>query len=313
MSKRSYLILILLLVVMNIVAGFWYLAARIESSGDSRDLFESQVDSAQVLNADTISEMNVPDVFRMFGRDKSFVSNRPAEHGGNTAYFTSVKHIKLRWPESVNGNDSLPALERALLEKMFATPAAMSLDHAVTQELSAPTFNTSHAIGYHTVAKAPSTSSTHSNVSTLLAFPIMTSMRLLVMQVERRRFDGHETTVTDSYVHYDRGMQRVLTKKEIFDNGSDAKLLAVINQKVDHLNQEKHLGLSHATQLPTEFMAKRKGILFLFPTGTIANPSEGVTEVFVDYETLTPLFTPLFQRLVADNEGYWDYKPLPLD
>ena len=60
-------------------------------------------------------------------------------------------------------------------------------------------------------------------------------------------------------------------------------------------------------------MARRKGILFLFAVGAIAPPTEGTVEVFVDYDTLKPLFTQLFQRLVADNEGYWDYKPLTID
>lgn len=310
MSKRTYLILILLLVVVDIVAGFWYLAARIESSGDSRDLFDTRGDSTQVLDADTISELNVPDVFRMFARDTAFVSNYPAEKGGYR--FTSVKHIKLRWPESVNGSDSLDALERALLGKMFST-SATSLSRAVAEELGKPTFNTSLSTGYHTVSKAPAVQATYSNVSTLLVFPVITSMRLLVMQVERRSYNGIETTLAKSYVHYDRGMQRVLTRAEVFAADTDAKLLSAINAKIDILNRDKHLNLSHASQLPSEFMARRKGILFFFDKGILAGVKEDEVEVFVDYDDLRPLFTPLFQRLVADNGGYWDYKPITID
>ena len=312
MSKRTYLILILLLVVVDIVAGFWYLAARIEASGNSMNLFEHGSDSTQVMAADTLSELNVADVFRKFSRDTCYVSNLPAEKGEAGSYFTSVKHIRLRRPESVNGNDSLEALERALLAKMFSTDRT-SLTFAVSQELGKPTFNTANNVPYHAVAKAPSSHSKYSNVSTLLAFPIMTSLRLLVMQVQRKRYNGIETVVTNAYVHYDRATQRVLAQGDIFDRERDEQLLKTLNSKIDRLNLEQHLRLTSATQLPTEFMAKRKGILFLFPTGSIADPAEGTIEVFVDYDALKPMFTPLFKQLLDDNEGYWDYKPLPVD
>ncbi|MBQ7691311.1 MAG: hypothetical protein IJT30_09020 [Muribaculaceae bacterium] len=309
MSKRTYFIIILLLVVVDIVAGFWYLAVRIEAGVDGLDLFQSQADSTQVVAADTISELNVPDVFRSFSRDTFFVSNQLADKAIPTSRFTSVKRIRLRWPEQVNGNDSLPSLERALLEKMFATDRT-SLTFAVSQELGKPTFNTTHQVAYHTVAKAPATLSKYSNVSTLLAYPIMTSMRLLVMKVERKRYNGIETTTSAAYVHYDRGLQRVLAKGDIFDSENDPKLLELINSKIDRLNLEQHLNLSQATQLPTEFMAKRKGILFVFATGVIADPADGPIEVFVDYSDLQTVFTPLFKKLVEDNDGFWDYKPL---
>ena len=309
MSKRTYFIIILLLVVIDIVAGFWYLAVRIEAGGNGIDLFDPRADSTQVTAADTISELNVPDVFRTFSRDTFFVSNLPADKMVSSSHFTSVKRIRLRWPEQVNGNDSLALLERALLEKMFATDRT-SLTFAVSQELGKPTFNTTHQVSYHTVAKAPTTQSKYSNVSTLLTYPIMTSMRLLVMKVERKRYNGIETTTTTAYVHYDRGLQRVLAKGDIFDSENDPKLLELINSKIDRLNLEHKLNYSQATQLPTEFMAKRNGILFVFATGVITDPAEGPIEVFVDYKTLQPVFTPLFKKLVEDNEGFWDYKPL---
>ncbi len=312
MSKRTYLILILLLVVVDIVAGFWYLAVRIETNGNSVDIFGQPPETGPVMEADTISETNIPDVFRMFSRDTFFMSNQPADKSLPSSYFTSVKHIRLRWPESINGNDSLVTLEHALLEKMFSTDRT-SLSFAINQELGKPTFNTAHNIAYHSVASAPASHSKYSNESSLLVYPILTSMRLLVMEVERQRYNGIETVKSRAYVHYDRGRQRVLAQGDIFDRENESLLLETINKKINRLNLEQKLNLNQASQVPREFMAKHKGCLFIFPTGSIAPPNEGPTEVFIGYDELMPLFTPLFKTLVEENEGYWDYKPLSIN
>lgn len=311
MSKRSLFILILLLAVIDIVAAFWYLAARIETSGDSRDFFELRSDSVPATLADTISDINVPDSFMIAERHAYYVSSEPAVKGDLSTYFSCVKRVKVRWPKSVNGSADIASLHRALLDKMF-TSGAIDLERSVSQYLAQVSFTSSHELSYKQVDRCPTPQSSYAYESVTLAYPVMTSMRLLVMGVDKIVFNGIEHTVNSAFVHYDRSTHRLLTKKDIFAADDDV-LLGIVNAKIDLLNKEKNMHLSRGTALPAEFQAKARGISFYFPTGILAAPNEGPIEIFVDYKTLNVVFTPSFQQLVHDNDGFWDYKRLTAD
>lgn len=308
MSKRSLLILILLLAVIDIVAGFWYLAARIETSGDSRDIFSMRDDSITAVLADTISEINVPDSFMIAERHAYYVSNEPAVKNDVSTYLSCVKRVKIRWPKSVNGSDDIASLHRALLHKMFAS-GVVDLEDAVGQYLSLPVFTSSQEVGYKRVDGRPTPQEAFGYESTILAYPVMTSMHLLVMGVDKIIKNGNERVTHNAYVHYDRSTHRLLNKSDIFA-ATDDVILGIINAKIDLLNQEKDLHLEHSMAMPSEYQAKARGISFHFPAGIVAAPSAGPVELFVDYKTLNVVFTQPFRQLVSDNEGYWDYKHL---
>lgn len=311
MSKRSLLILILLLAIIDIVAAFWYLAARIEASGDSRDLFEMRSDTTNVATADTISETNVPDSFMIAERHAYYVSSKPAVKSDLSTYFTCVKRVKVRWPKSVNGSEDIVPLYRALLDKMF-TSGSVNLEYAINQELAQPKFTSSHELEYKTVKKRPSPQPSYAYQYDILAYPVMTSMRVLVMGVEKREYNGIERTNRNAFIHYDRATHQLLTWKDVFESDNTV-LLGLINSKIDALNSEKTTHLEHAMAMPAEFQIKAKGICFHFPAGIVAEPNEGPIEVFIDYKTLNTVFTPKFKQLVRDNEGFWDFKRLTFD
>ena len=308
MSKRSLLIIIMLLTIVDIVAAFWYLAVRIETSGDSRDLFSIRTDTTQVQEADTISDINVPDTFMMAERHTYFVSVHPAVKGDNTTYYACTMRVKVRWPQSVNGSDNVKSLEQAMMTKMFGTKCS-SLDQGIAMFLAKPTFNAPNEIEHKVITQRPTPKPAYASRRTIIAFPVMTSMRLLVMGIEKHDHIGDEQSMHSAFVHYDRGMHRVLNKKDIFQR-NDAAIMAIINKKIDALNT---IQLKHADSFPDEFQAKEKGICFHFAPGALADPAEGPIEIFVDYGSLRSVFTPAFKQLVDTNEGFWDYKHLSLD
>ena len=311
MSKRSLLILILLLAIIDIVAAFWYLAARIEASGDSRDLFEMRSDTTNVATADTISDTNVPDSFMIAERHAYYVSREPAVKSDQSTYFTCVKRVKVRWPKSVNGSEDIVSLYRALLDKMF-NPGTVNLEYAINQELAQPKFTSSHELEYKTVEKRPNPQPSYAYQYDILAYPVMTSMRVLVMGVEKVEYNGIERSRRNAFVHYDRAIHKLLTWKDVFASDNTV-ILGLINNKIEALNLEKNIQLEHAIAMPTEFQIKPKGICFHFPAGVVAAPNEGPIEVFIEYKTLNTVFTQGFKQLVRDNEGFWDYKPLTFD
>ena len=312
MTKRTLLIIIALLVIVDIVAAFWYLSARLEASGAGFDIFNMTDDNRTVTVADTIIESTLPDTFVVMEKRAYFISTSLAVKSNPQSHFTSAKHVKVRWPQSVNGNDNITVFHKALLDKMFGFGTS-DINLAINQAMSKPTFNSAYPMGYRTLASPPPTQPTYSNTQTMLVYPLMTSFRLLVMAIDDKQYNGIETQHTMRFVHYDRNQHVVITANDVFITGSQQALLGMINSKINALNAEKNLKLSHASQVPAEFSAQRKGIIFHFPAGTLNVANEGETEIFIDYSTLQPVFTPSFKQLVKDNGGYWDYKRLTLD
>ena len=139
MSKRNLVIIIALLVIIDIAAAFWYLSLRIEASGESHDLWQRSDDTTATV-ADTLTTTSVPDTFDVQDFHTYYVSRTPAVRGDENSYYTCVKRVKVRWPVSVNGNDSLPALEQALLNCMFGK-AGGNLSFAAAQWTQLPKFN----------------------------------------------------------------------------------------------------------------------------------------------------------------------------
>lgn len=307
MSKRNLVIIIALLAIVDIAAAFWYLSLRIEASGESRELWQ-HADTA-VSVADTVVSESVPDKFSISEHHAYYVSSSPAVRDNADTYYVCVKQVTLRWPVSINGNDSLPLLDRALRESLFGGSTA-SLQTAVQNWLTQPKFSIAALTDYKQIDRQPKLVGQYAHCEQLLAFPILTSLRLLVMQVEQRTRDGQDNTMARRYLHYDRVKQSVLSRNDIFELGKDAVLLSLINDKIERLNQEKQLQLERAAKTANEFRATRTGIVFEYPAGELAPISEGIVEIHVDYPTIGVTLTQNFKNLLNLNDGYWRYKPL---
>ena len=309
MTKKNLIIVILLLAVIDLMAAGWYTARRIEASGRSQNLFDQRDSTEVIAMADTVTSANQADVFdKPQHNTYYFTAKSPAIKGDESSYYTSTKHVKVRWPLKVNGNDDLTELNKELIKKAFDNSQS-TLKDARYMFLNNPSFNKPVGDDYRTLVKAPRVFPVYGNVSQVLVFPYMTSQRLLVMEIEKVEYNGTMTVENTSYVHYDRMQQRVLSRLDILvaDVDKESKLLKLINKKIDTLNKgraENNL-LQHALNVPAEVRCGKDGIVFQFKHGSI---SSGPIDILLDYDRLEPYLTKEFKLLQESNEGYWIYK-----
>ena len=318
MTKKNLIIVIVLLALIDLVAAGWYTSRLIESSGKSQNFF-GQRDSTEVIAmADTVTSASQADVFDELQHNTYyFIANTPAVAGNNNSCYTSIKHVKVRWPKKVNGDEELTELNKELIKKAFDNNQSQLKDARYTY-LNTPEFNKPIGDDYRTLVKAPTIYPTYGNVSQVLVYPQMTSQRLLVMEIDKVVYDGSSTDKSSTYVHYDRQKGRVLSRMDILqaDAGLENKLLKVINKKIDDLNRGRgdDRKLQHAMNVPADICCGKKGITFLFKPGSIY---DGNIEIQVDYDKLEPFFTPEFKQMQANNEGFKifddDIKPEPIN
>ena len=309
MTKKNLIIVIILLAIIDLVAAGWYMSRRIEASGRSQSLFDTR-DSTQVIaEADTVATASQADQFTPVQINSYyFVSNNPAIQGDETSYYTSTKHVKVRWPLKVNGNDELTELNRELIKKAFGNAQSQMKDARYVY-MKSPNFNRPvDEDEYRTLVKAPKVFPVYGNVSQVLVYPYMTSQRLLVMEIDKVEYNGSTTIENSTYIHYDRIQQRLLSRLDILvaDVNKETKLLKLINNKIDELNRgrsEDNL-LQHALNVPAEVRCSRKGIVFQYKSGII---SSSPIEILVDYGKLEPFLTEEFKQMQENNEGYWVY------
>ena len=313
MTKKNLIIVIILLAIIDLVAMGWYMSRRIEASGKSQNLFEQRDSTEVIAMADTVSTASQADVFEK-EQDNTyyFIANSSNIPGDESSYYTSTKHVKVRWPKKINGNDELDALNKELIKKAFGNSQSKMKDARYVY-LNTPNFNKPLSEDeYHTVVKAPRVYPVYGNVTQVLVFPYMTSQRLLVMEIDKVEYNGSSNIETSSYIHYDRQNQRILSRLDILmaDMDKENKLLKLVNKKIDDLNRGRgdENRLQHALNVPAEICCRTKGILFQFGPGII---SSNPIEILVEYDKIKPFLTKEFELLVDNNDGYWVYKEVP--
>ena len=108
MTKRNLIIVIILLSVIDLVAAGWYMSRRIEASGRSQNLFEQRDSTEVIAMADTVTNASQADVFDKEQHNTYyFIANTPSIPGDNSSRYASIKHVKVRWPKKINGDDEL--------------------------------------------------------------------------------------------------------------------------------------------------------------------------------------------------------------
>ena len=309
MTKKNLIIVIILLAIIDLVAAGWYMSRRIEASGRSQDLFEKRDSTEAIAEADTVTNASQADLFdKLELKSYYYIANSPTIKGDETSYYTSTKHVKLRWPLKINGNDELVELEKELIKKAFGNGQAKMKD-ARNAFLNTPQFNKPRGDDYRSLVKAPTVYPVYGNVSQVLVYPYMTSQRLLVMEIDKVEYNGNSTTEGTAYVHYDRMQQRVLSRLDILvaDVEKENKLLKLINSKIDELNKGRadENKLQHALNVPAEIRCGKRGVVFQYQHGII---SSSPIEILIDYDKLQPFFTEEFKQMQEHNDGYWIYK-----
>lgn len=312
MTKKNLIITIILLAVIDLLAAGWYMSRRIEASGKSQSLFDQRDSTEVIAMADTVTSASQADVFDKEQHNTYyFIANSPNIHGDETSYYTSIKHVKVRWPKKINGNDSPEELNKELIRKAFGNSQSQLKD-ARYMYLNTPSFNKPIGSDYHTLSKAPRIYPMYGNVSQVMVYPYMTSQRLLVMEIDKVEYNGNTTLENTTYVHYDRQNQRLLSRVDILmtDVEKETKLLKTINKKIDELNRGRgeDRQLQHALNVPAEICCRKNGILFQFKQGTI---SSSPIDIMIDYDKVKDFLTKDFELLVDNNDSYWVYKQKP--
>mgnify|MGYP006873041516 CR=1 FL=1 len=102
MTKKNLIIVIILLTIIDLVAAGWYMSRRIEASGRSQSLFEQRDSTEVIAMADTVTDARQADEFdKLQHNTYYYIANSPAIDNDNTSYYTSIKHVKLKWPVKV--------------------------------------------------------------------------------------------------------------------------------------------------------------------------------------------------------------------
>ena len=318
MTKRNLIITIILLSVIDLLAAGWYMSRQIEAGGKSQSLFDQRDTTEYIAEADTITTTSQADLFDELQHNTYyFIANTPSIAGDNSSRYTSIKHVKVRWPNKVNGNNDLHDLDKELISKAFGN-AQSKMKDARYVYLNTPSFNKPIGDDYQKLTSAPTIVPVYGNVSQVLVYPYMTSHNLLVMEIDKVEYNGNTNSETSSFVHYNRMKQRVLSRLDILvaDVDKENKLLKVINKKIDELNKGRSddKRLQHALNVPAEICCSKKGILFQYRHGTI---SDSPIEVLIEYDQLEPFFTEEFKQLQAQNKDYKIYddgiKPEPIN
>jgi len=309
MTKKNLIIVIILLSVIDLVAAGWYMSRRIETGNKGDSLFGGRDSTDVITEADTVVTTNVADVFDKEQHNAYYyIGNTPAVGGDKSTCYTSIKHVKVRWPQSINGNEEIEELNKALISKAFGNSHSQLKDARYVY-LNTPTFNKPMGDDYHSSVKAPRIVPIYGNVSQVLVYPYMTSQRLLVMKVDKVEYNGHATVEDNYFIHYDRVRHRVLSRIDILtaDVSKENQLLMPIHKKIDNLNRSRGDSnrLQHALNVPAELCCSSKGILFQFRQGSI---SSGPVEVQIDYDDVKPYLTERFAQMLANNEDYHIYK-----
>ena len=319
MTKRNLIITIILLTIIDALAAGWYISRRIEAGNTSQSFFDQRDTTEVVVEADTVTVTSQADLFDELQHNTYYyIANTPSISGDNSSRYTSIKHVKVRWPRKVNGEGQLDQLNKELISKAFGNSQSKMPDARFVY-LNKPTFNKPLDDGdYHKLSSAPTIVPVYGNVSQVLVYPYMTSLRLLVMEIDKVEYNGTSTVENDYFIHYDRQRQRVLSRIDILtaDVDKENKLLKVINKKIDELNKGRgdKRQLQHALNVPAEICCSKKGVLFQYKHGTI---TDGPVEVLVEYDKVEPFFTADFKQLMDNNEDYKIYdeniKPEPIN
>ena len=317
MTKKNLIIVICLLAVIDLVAAAWYMSRRIEAGG-SQALFDQRDSTDVVAQADTLVTAFQDDVFGELQHNTYYyIANTPSISGESSSRYTSIKHVKVRWPLKVNGDSVFEELNKELINKAFGNNQAQMRDARFVY-LNKPAFNKPIGDDYSKLSSAPAIVPVYGNVTQVLVYPYMTSRRLLVMEIDKVEYNGSTTVESNYFVHYDRQRGRLLSRLDILtaDVDKENKLLKLINKKIDNLNKSRgdYSKLQHALNVPAEICCGKNGVKFEYKQGTITSSP---IEVMIDYDRLDDFFTADFKQLVDENSDYKvfpdDVKPEPIN
>lgn len=301
MSKRQLFIIIAILVVLDIAAGFWYLAGHINADGNGAVLFDSSDEAVEA--ADTVAGNNKPDHFETMAAHAYYVSRQPVEEEDASTYLSCIKRFKGRIPVSVNGNKALGELLLALDRKAFDSTST-SMRACVDKFVGTPVFTAGFGdIDYKKIKAEPDVVMGYGYVEGVKVYPVFGSKCFLVMAIDKTGFTGKEDVEEMALVTYDRIHQRVLNAYDMLDMSQEGALLRVLNDAAE----SQHGIEGGIPKLPQELCPRRNGFYFIFPAGTI---DSRVAQVYVPYKKVWGQLGASFRHMVKSNTGFKTYDPV---
>ena len=305
MTKRTYIIIIALLVALDVATGFWYIVNHINTDGKS-DLFDRR--SELIAAADTIADIFVPDKFEVSESNAYFVSKEPANDDDAQTYYASIKRIKSKLPTEINGNKNIDAIFAAITDKAFPQSHS-NYQSGIHAFLKTPVFN-ANGVDYKALDTEPTITQKYGNVQGVKIYPTFSSRGYLVMAISLTSYDSGKKREKIYYVNYNRRGQSVLSFNSIFASNSEDALLTLVNNKIESLADDEGMPLHKATRLSANVYARKRGIFFVYQAGEIADESEGMIEIFLSFKALQKHLTSSFKALVSENGDYQEYKPI---
>ena len=105
------------------------MSRRIEASGNSQNFFAQRDSTEVVIEADTVVTTFQDDLFDELQHNTYyFIANTPSISGDNSSRYTSIKHVKVRWPRKVNGDSEFEQLNKELISKAFGNAQSRMKD-----------------------------------------------------------------------------------------------------------------------------------------------------------------------------------------
>lgn len=303
MTKRSLYIIIAILLVMDMAAGFWYLAGHFNSDGHGMELFSGE---DQVTDADTLGGDTQPDRYHTIDLFRYYVSTKPAVAGNALSYYSCVKRFKGRIPTNVNGSNDLSDLLSELNHLAFGN-RDNAIENSANAFLAKPTFTTNAAVGYKRLSSQPEVREGYGYVESVKIYPAFASSNFLVMAVDRQLYDGHAKSEQLQFVTYTRTAHHLMGFNQMFDQSRHEALLQAINRRIAYRNREGGHNFRKAQSLCQNLMIRRNGITFVYAPQQLASDA---VQVFVPYKDLKPAFTSEMASLVATDSAGHDFDPI---
>ena len=305
MTKRTLLIIIGLLVLLDSAAFFVYLIGN--SNSDGKSPIENVFRDSVATVADTIPSTFIEDKFDTITRNESFLSLDKMKVGNEFKSMKCMMKIKLIWPVAVNNNNDLSSLHRELLSRITST-SSDDVKEALDQLFEKPEFAHESTRFVATGDDSDFAPEINKTMQQYRIFPYISTNYLLEMVVLAEKHNGSSLSRYMNIVHYDRVHHNVISIDKIFDLSKSDDILALVNQRIE---AEKMSGTHdnwHETNiLPTEFLLGRKSVVFYLPDGSIAPRGTGLHEISVSNEDLEPYFTSYYSELLANDTNFVTY------
>lgn len=286
MSTRQLYVVVIILLVIDLVAGIWYFSGR---------LSDPEFMIANNVIADTTAQ---GDRYIIKDNNGYYRSRNTTTIASQTDYLTSAMRVKVKWPMVINGNDNLSQLIDELNRKMWGADKT-SVDKAMDEFVAEPHFNTSEQPDYVKLDIRPVAKEKFSNIHSLKAFPVFTSDMLIVFEVVKRNYDGVKTSERTAFVNYDRVNHRVIAKGDVVGVSGEDRVLAIINSEL----ARNYKGL-RASALPAEIRLARRGVNFVYSPAELQTAGDKDITVYVKYSYIYNYMSAEVARIVDNNDNF---------